>query len=133
MTWNGGTVLKAANGSIVRGMTNAVIFLEGEARRLISRSNRGGDDPSAPGEPPKRVSGQLFAAVSHAVASDDSGVHGFIGVVKGSQANAYAARLEFGYQGTDSLGRNVNQAPRPWLRPTVLRNREKIVELIAKG
>jgi hypothetical protein len=34
---------------------------------------------------------------------------------------AYAARLEYGFVGQDSLGRNYNQAPRAWVRTAVAR------------
>lgn len=31
----------------------------------------------------------------------------------------YARRLEFGFVGTDRLGRNINQGPRPYWRPVL--------------
>jgi hypothetical protein len=37
--------------------------------------------------------------------------------------NVYAARLEFGFIGTDSLGRNINQGPRPYWRPVLAKSR----------
>lgn len=39
---------------------------------------------------------------------------------------AYALRLEFGFVGTDSLGRNINQGPRPYWRVVMAQNRHKI-------
>jgi len=39
----------------------------------------------------------------------------------------YARRLELGFVGTDSLGRNYNQKPRPHLIPAYERNRLKIL------
>ena len=35
----------------------------------------------------------------------------------------YAARLEFGFIGVDSLGRNINQGPRPYWRPVLAGSR----------
>lgn len=38
----------------------------------------------------------------------------------------YALRLEFGFVGTDRLGRNINQGPRPYWRVVMAQNRQKI-------
>ncbi len=38
----------------------------------------------------------------------------------------YALRLEFGFVGTDRLGRNINQGPRPYWRVVMRQNRTKI-------
>lgn len=45
-------------------------------------------------------------------------------------AVVYAGRIEFGFAGTDSLGRNYNQSAQPYLRPAVLENETKIKKLI---
>jgi hypothetical protein len=45
---------------------------------------------------------------------------------------AYAARVEFGFVGKDSLGRMYNQAPKPYLRAGILRQREKIIKFYEK-
>ncbi len=39
---------------------------------------------------------------------------------------AYALRLEFGFVGTDRLGRNINQGPRPYWRVVMGANRRTI-------
>ena len=38
----------------------------------------------------------------------------------------YAARLEFGYKGPDSLGRKFNQKARPYMRPAIDNNHAKV-------
>ena len=43
----------------------------------------------------------------------------------------YAARLEYGFVGTDSLGRNYNQAPEPYLQPTLDENEGEIEDMFA--
>jgi len=43
-----------------------------------------------------------------------------------------ARRLEYGFVGTDSLGRNYNQAPRPHMRPAVTEVREWLYTEYAK-
>lgn len=45
---------------------------------------------------------------------------------------AYALRLEFGFVGTDRLGRNINQGPRPYWRVVMAQNRQKIGVGIAR-
>lgn len=42
---------------------------------------------------------------------------------------AYAARVEFGFVGTDSLGRTYNQAGKPYLRP-VLTHKQEFMDFI---
>jgi len=130
LTWNAGQVQQAMADKAERGMTLACIYVEGEAKEMVSRGNIGGDNPSLPGEPPKTVSGTLRANISHAVVRSADTITGSVGV---RENVAYARRLELGFVGTDSLGRNYDQAPRPFLRPALLRSRDKIVELIAKG
>ena len=41
----------------------------------------------------------------------------------------YGRRVEMGFVGTDSLGRTYNQAPKPYLRPALEKNRSKILGL----
>ena len=41
----------------------------------------------------------------------------------------YARRVELGFVGVDSLGRHYNQAPKPYLRPALEKNRSKILGL----
>lgn len=44
----------------------------------------------------------------------------------------YAARIEFGFTGPDSLGRVYNQAPHPYLRPAFDENRAKATAEIGR-
>ena len=45
----------------------------------------------------------------------------------------YAARIEFGYTGPDSLGRTFNQRPKPYLRPAFNSSKEAIKRIIRKA
>lgn len=131
LSWNAGAFQDKTAQQVARGMTQAVIYLEGEAKQLVSTP---GPEPSKPGEPPHRQKGNLRADISHEAATiDGTTVRAAVGVLDGSIAEDYARRLELGFFGLDSLGRNYSQEPRPFLRPTVLRNREKVVELIKKS
>jgi hypothetical protein len=130
LEWNAGRFNQLIADKVEHGMELACIYVESEAKREVSRGNIHGDNPSLPGEPPKVVSGTMRANISHQVVRNADTISGFIGV---RENVAYARRLELGFVGTDSLGRTYDQAPRPFLRPALLRSRDKIVELIAKG
>lgn len=41
----------------------------------------------------------------------------------------YAARVEFGFSGADSLGRNYNQPAKPYLRP-ILNHKKEILQIV---
>lgn len=102
-------------------MLNIVLFLEGEAKRLISKGNVTGGTPSKPGEPPRVRTGTLRANVSHDVVSGVDGVVGILGVRKGP-ASVYAPLLE---------EKGIRDGTtRPFLRPTVLNNRVKILNML---
>ncbi|HEY8414408.1 MAG TPA: hypothetical protein VIK99_01415 [Thermaerobacter sp.] len=149
---------EALRAHVRSGMQKAVLFAEGEAKRLVSRGNKTGENPSKPGEPPKTVTGALRSSIGHDVVETPQEIVGMVGVRKGP-ADKYARRLELGFHGTVKVkahtrtqthawGRKlkepkkvqvraysytVNQAPRPYLRPAVFDNREKILQLIARG
>lgn len=52
-------------------------------------------------------------------------------VVVGSEL-PYAARIEFGFAGTDSLGRVYSQAAQPYLRPAIEETRHKMQQIFAE-
>lgn len=113
-------------------MTKAMLYAEGQAKKLVSRGNKGGGNPSEPFTPPKVVSGTLRSNIGHSVAVRGSKVVGALGV-KDGPADEYAKRLELGYKGTDSKGRSYDQKPRPYLRATLNKRGKKILEIIRGG
>ena len=54
-------------------------------------------------------------------------------VVDGGWTAAYAARIEFGFNGTDSLGRKFNQSGRGFARKAVMRWPEIVRESVRKA
>lgn len=130
--WRAPQFLRLTQEHVQRGMQSAVLFCEGQAKQAVSRGNAGGDNPSAPGEPPKTVTGTLRSNISSEVTADQGDVVGLVGVKRGP-ADAYGRRLELGFVGTDKLGRRINQGARPFLRPAVFQNAVEIVRLIARG
>lgn len=51
--------------------------------------------------------------------------------VKVGTTVVYAPRVEFGFVGKDSLGRNINQPAKPFLRPALIENKEKLNNLFS--
>jgi phage gpG-like protein len=118
---------------ISRGLELAAFFVEGEVVRSISigqpiRRGKGGSvtglNPSKPGEPPHVLLGRLRQSITHLV----TGMKAYVGTNV-----VYSRRLEKGFVGTDSLGRNINQLPRPYLTTAVRHNAGRILELLNKG
>jgi phage gpG-like protein len=83
----------------------------------VRRTKRGylvGLNPSAEGEPPHVLYSRLYDSIVSEVKREAHRIVAKIGTnVK------YAHRLEMGFVGQDSLGRNVHQGPRPFLRPAL--------------
>lgn len=69
---------------------------------------------AASGRPgPNVITGDFRRSITHEIV--ESGIR--TEAVAGSGA-PQAARLEYGFVGTDSLGRHYNQPPYPWARPS---------------
>ncbi|MEM6670536.1 MAG: hypothetical protein AAF661_15100 [Pseudomonadota bacterium] len=130
--------VKATERQLTQRMNLATQVVRGRVVELLSvgqdvrRSSSGrliGLSPSRPGEPPRVLSGRLRQSITARVARtpsskggafDETGtnlpgqeVNNIVGVV-GTNVR-YARRLERGFTGTDSRGRLVRQAPRPFL------------------
>jgi hypothetical protein len=133
---------KATDALLLQNVKQAAQFVEDRVKEKISRRNEPrkrvgnrmvGLNPSKEGEPPKVMEGVLRVNVAHAVTINSTEVSGYVGIKGSSQANKYALRLELGMHGTDKLGRNVNQGPRPYLRPGVAENKDAIMKIICTG
>lgn len=99
----------------------AAIFVRDEIKKSLNVSNTHGDNPSQEGEPPHKVSADLQRSIIEDVADEKDSVVGRVG-----SSSVYAPRLEFGFRGTDSLGRSIAQGPRPFMRPGLFNNLEKV-------
>lgn len=109
--WRADRVVAETMDRAERGMTRAVIFAEGEAKRRA-----------------RVKTGRLRASITHRVERAGRGIRGWIG------SNVpYARRIELGFHGTDRLGRAYNQWAYPYLRPAVLENVTRIKQLIVRG
>jgi len=125
--WRGDDVTKAFHALVSRNMSQAVLYLKGQVQRSINRGNADGSNPSLPGEPPKKVSARLFQSVATDKRESPVEITGVVGT------NAdHGRRLELGFTGTDKLGRVIDQAPRPFLRPALDTNRDAITRILGR-
>jgi len=117
------------------------------------RAGMVGLSPSAPGEAPKRLSGLLGASIATRVERRGNQIVGTLGTT--TAVDKYAPALEFGSAGgeiitprrtkllrfmtTDGVTHYEKSvvrgriAPRPFLRPTILKNRAKITQIVSTG
>jgi hypothetical protein len=84
--------------------------------------NKGGPGaPSRPPNPPHKQTGNLGR-----IQIDDSKNFGPKPLVRVGSNLVYARRQEYGFAGTDSAGRTIFQAARPYLRPALDRSKKKM-------
>jgi len=112
---------------VYQRLKKATALLLDEVRTEVSKP---GPEPSKPGEPPRRQSGAYKRSLESAT---DFGFGGDWAIGRVGSNSHYARRLELGFVGTDSLGRNYNQLPRPHFRPVHRRLEGRIARIIVKG
>jgi hypothetical protein len=126
--WTPAVIEKRAMEVSEQRMALATTFLQGEVRRAINISNSKGAAPSAPGEPPRKGSGDLQRSIFGEVTRTAKSIVGSVG-----SRMVYARRLELGFVGKDSEGRTIDQKPRPYLRSTFFANRDRIKRILGGG
>lgn len=126
--WRDGDVRVKLFGLLTQRMKLATVYLQGEVRKSINVGNRDGHNPSAPGEPPHKVTGRLQQSIVTAVVSSGDEIMGVIGTNLD-----YARRLELGFVGTDSRGHNIHQAPHPFLRRALADHGQQALEVLKTG
>lgn len=115
---------------VTKNMRVATVFVRdkvkvklnrGQPTRITPGGTIIGLDPSLPGEPPKKITSQLQNSIRQKVVKTTRSVVGLIGtdLEKG-------AALELG-------NRSGTLKPRPYLRPTLMEQRRKILRILAKG
>lgn len=130
-TWRANVVVGATQKELVRRMGQAVVAVRDQVKVLSNVGNPTGLSPSAPGEPPRKVSGTFFRSVTggpKTVSIEGIAVVGRVGTNV-----PYQPRLELGFHGTDSLGRRYAQAPRPAFRPALAMQLSNVRRLLAVG
>lgn len=104
-----------------KNVKNAVDMMVDYAKKLVSRPNPGGLYPSAPGEPPKLVTGRLRASIKGKVEPKKNRINGY--VYTEDDIAPYGIYLELG---------TSRMAPRPFLRPTLINNRPKLRQMLMR-
>jgi hypothetical protein len=134
--WTPEQVKKNILDTVERRMLAAVLIIE---EAIVEKVNKGqpirqtasgtivGLAPSAPGDPPKVLTGRLKQSWGHDVIRRKASVVGRVGTDV-----VYDPRLELGFVGTDSLGRNYNQAPRPHVRPAFEETKRKAAKALVR-
>lgn len=123
--WDPNGIINAALDITERRMNEAVVVVQTDIKVSLNIGNPGGKTPSAPGEPPRKVTARLFNSIFGKVIRQGSQILGVVGTNV-----IYGRRLELGFVGKDSAGRQINQAPRPFIRPAFERNRDRIKRIL---
>lgn len=124
--FNAKTAAGKVLGSLEKRMEKAVLALKRDVRKAISKKS---PPASSEGEPPHVLDNHLRPGIMDEVDPMTRGgdIVGRVGTnVK------YARRLELGFVGTDKLGRKINQGPRPYLRATLIENKETYEKILGK-
>lgn len=118
--------IKDVQAELAKRLERAAIHLANAIKMKLNRSqpyhitnssggrHYHGEDPSKPGEPPKKVTGFLQRSITYAMERD-------------RQAARVGTNLEYG--AVLELG-GVNVAPRPYLRSTLIEESERINQIL---
>jgi HK97 gp10 family phage protein len=127
--WRGDEFLRAMEKQLADNLEKAAVYFKGQVKDKINRSepytryvgDHGiyytGQDPSAPGEEPKKITGTLQRSITHRMSEDRR--HAFVG----SNID-YAAYLEMG---------TSKMAARPYLRSTLIEESDVLVSIVTTG
>lgn len=126
--WQPRVVIDAQISQAERNMKKAVRVATNICKKKISRPNTSRQSPSRPGEPPKKVTGTLRSNIGGEVVREGDKVLGYLGVKDGvgmgeGEGN-YGFELEVGTSKVKA---------RPFLRPTIDDNREKLRKIVITG
>lgn len=139
LTWNAAAIEQVLAAMMVRNINDSLAHLVKTAKKRLARGNASGRNPSKPGEYPKRVTGELGAAVGMDPAQREGNrIRGRFGVQGQSPAGPYARRQELGFVGrvevpahrrntrvgfggqpVQAYAYDINYEARPFIRPTV--------------
>ena len=103
----------------------AAFHIQTVAKQLVNRGGPGA--PSRAPEPPHKQTG-LLGRVIQVDRRQTKGPKPFARVGPDGKAAPYAARLEFGFRGTDKKGRTINQPARPYMRRALNEGAKKAKE-----
>ena len=102
--WKGDKYIEAVRRGNVKGLTAAAMAVQAQATELVPKITR-----------------NLSNSIAYQVREEDA--------IVGTNVE-YAARIEYGFKGADSLGRRYNQSAQPYLEPSLHNNKKKIQQLL---
>lgn len=120
--WNGPQIVAKVGDIMEKRLRRAAEFLVGQIRKAL---NQPYPPASRPGQPPHKRTGILASSIAYEIHRAGDRITATVG-----SHVAYARRLELGFVGTDAAGRNYNQAPRPFIRPTTKANAAAILAIL---
>ena len=126
--WKGDECLEAIKDKVAFNMSTVVSIIDADMKQSMIDTPRGPNGRSFPGNPPAVQTTVLIGSIHSGVEVTEDAVVGTVG----SYDVVYALRMELGFSGQDSLGRNYDQAPRPFLVPAFERIREDIPEMLSE-
>ncbi len=136
--WNSKKLVKTVGGVMEKRMARAMLILQGDVQRRLSvgqpvvRSKSGNLRGTVQAEPapvpPRVLTSRLRTSITNRVEIVLDVVVGRVGTNV-----PYARRLELGFFGTDSKGRNFNQEARPYLRPSLTENLPRLLKILMPG
>lgn len=104
---------------IEKAMLQGGLWMRDRVKESINVGNRDGSQPSKPGEPPRKQTARLFKSIAAVVERGPGMVSALVGTnVK------YGRYLEYG---------TSKMAPRPYLRPALLKHTARAGQVIAKA
>lgn len=145
VTWNGDEFIASLQKARINGLDMVGDTVAKSVRRSLNQKNssrtakrtakkKGGDmsqiGSSAAGEPPARMTGELWRSIEHALVEGKNSV--IVGVRSDSPANTYALIHEFGGFIQARSGTRFEMPARPYLRPALARELDNLNSIFAR-
>ena len=138
--WNGDKFMLLATNETIDALTKAAIYTQGVAKKMVGGAGSGRvykrkgviHRASKPGKPPARDYGALAASISYTVRKRLLKVQAFVGsdidiVDKKVRERGSTTDVQYGYYLEKGTGR---MAARPWLKPSLIKARPKILRIL---
>lgn len=119
LNWGSDKVKKTVESTIKKRVSDACTFLEREIKGSFKYKS---PPPSRPGEVPHVVTGNLKRSISSKV-ENLTGKVGIMAEKVEGDVLSYGIKLELG---------SKNIAPRPYIRPALERNKDKILSILSE-
>ena len=145
--WNGDKFMLLAIDEAEKAITKAAIYTQGVAKKMVGGTGSGKlykrksvtHQASISGQPPARDAGILTSSISYTVKRKLDRIKAFVGsdvdfieeeLSKKKNRTASTTDVDYGYyleKGTKHM------AARPWLKPSLIKARPKILQILQKA